>query len=317
MNYKNLILIALALCMCIAAPVAAVWQNGNWIADDEVPDVVYDSVTGVSSKYVDTNPSIELENDANSYVGFVRGNLKSGQAAEGGTRFLVSNDLNPNDSHVFNFKSDGLFDDEWVAGNYTVTLPQGTGSAAGIYSEAAGYVGNCHPEVAHVRVVAGQVSYFTFIGNSVPNRGSPAGASINAYFENGDITFDDIKVFTHKWWFITFIDYIEVTVDVNRVNSYVTNPNIEPVDVGVAIDFGYTVDRNEGADRNPVLDDVNEVYTGTLYNVHAGSNHYVLTLVPSIDGAVYSIFTPSGWFGHFDFYPVTINSASVTSTVWA
>lgn len=192
MNYKSIILIALALCMCIAAPVAAVWQNGNWIMNGEAPDVVYDPVTGVSSKYVDTNPAIALANDGYSYVGHVTGNLKSGQVSEGGTRFLISNDLTPDITTPFFFKPDGMFDDYFAEGNFTATLPQGTGSAAGTYSDDAGYIGNLHPEVAHFRVVAGQESYFTFIGNSIANRGVPAAASIDAYFGCGDINL--------KWW---------------------------------------------------------------------------------------------------------------------
>jgi len=68
MNYKTLILIALALCMCVAAPVAAVWQNGNWIADDEAPDAQFDSVTGVSSKYVPIDNSIPTDGCGALYI---------------------------------------------------------------------------------------------------------------------------------------------------------------------------------------------------------------------------------------------------------
>ena len=61
MNYKTIVMIALALCLCFAvAPAAAVWQNGNWIADDEAPDAVYDSVTGVSSKYVPIDTPVKI-----------------------------------------------------------------------------------------------------------------------------------------------------------------------------------------------------------------------------------------------------------------
>jgi len=68
MNYKTLILIALALCMCVAAPVAAVWQNGNWIVDDESPYAQFDSVTGVASKYVPTDNSIPTDGCGALYI---------------------------------------------------------------------------------------------------------------------------------------------------------------------------------------------------------------------------------------------------------
>lgn len=165
MNYKHIAIIALVLMLALAVPASAVWSNDQWI-DSEHSDqyfgtakVVTDPETGVTSKY---NP-IASETDLMTYQGHVYGNLKSGHVLEGGERFLVSNDLTPNATKEYKFNADGLFDDYFAEGNYTITLPQGTGSAAGI-----GWVGNLHPEVAHISVVAGQTTYFTFIGNSVP-----------------------------------------------------------------------------------------------------------------------------------------------------
>lgn len=170
MNYKHLIFIALVLMLACVIPASAVWSNGQWIDSEHseqyfgTAKVVTDPATGVTSKY---NP-ITSETDLMTYQGHVYGNLKSGHVLEGGERFLVSNDLAPNVTKEYKFNSDGLFDDYFAEGNYTITLPQGTGSAAGVYTEDIGWIGNLHPEVAHINVKAGQTTYFTFIGNSVP-----------------------------------------------------------------------------------------------------------------------------------------------------
>lgn len=169
MNYK-IVFIALVLMLACVIPASAVWSNGNWIDSEHseqyfgTAKVVTDPATGVTSKY---NP-ITSEIDLMTYQGHVYGNLKSGHVLEGGERFLISNDLAPNVTKEYKFNSDGLFDDYFAEGNYTITLPQGTGSAAGVYTEDVGWIGNLHPEVAHINVKAGQTTYFTFIGNSVP-----------------------------------------------------------------------------------------------------------------------------------------------------
>jgi len=174
MNYKINVIIALALVLACVIPASAVWSNDKWV-DGEHSDeyfgtakVVTDPRTGVTSKY---NP-VTSETDLMTYAGHVYGNLKSGHVLEGGERFLVSNDLTPNVTQEYKFNSDGLFDDYFAAGDYTITLPQGTGSAAGIYTEDAKWIGNLHPEVAHINVKAGHTTYFTFIGNSVPTASS-------------------------------------------------------------------------------------------------------------------------------------------------
>ena len=138
MNYKAII--AIVMVLAIMSPVMAVTYQ-------------YDQQTGVNSKY---NPDVGT---AATTFGIVYGNLKSGQVLEGGEKFTVSNG---NVTKKYSFTADGLFSGEFPPGTYTVTLPQGTGSAAGL-----GGVGNLHPEMAQITVVAGQVSYFTFIGNSI------------------------------------------------------------------------------------------------------------------------------------------------------
>lgn len=173
MNYK-IVFIALVLMLACVIPASAVWSNGNWIDDEQseqyfgTAKVVTDPATGVTSKY----RPITSETDLMTYQGHVYGNLKSGHVLEGGERFLVSNDLAPNVTKEYKFNSDGLFDDYFATGNYTITLPQGTGSAAGVYTEGVGWTGNLHAEVAHINVKAGQTTYFTFIGNSVPTSDS-------------------------------------------------------------------------------------------------------------------------------------------------
>lgn len=182
MTYKNIAIIALVLMLACVIPASAVWSNDNWIDSEhseqyfDTAKVVTDPATGVTSKY---NP-ITSETDLMTYQGHVYGNLKSGHVLEGGERFLISNDLAPNVTKEYKFNSDGLFDDYFAAGNYTITLPQGTGSAAGVYSNETKWIGNLHSEVAHITVVVGRESYFTFIGNSVPTIPAEA-ACVNDY----------------------------------------------------------------------------------------------------------------------------------------
>ena len=227
MNYKLLIIIALALCLClVATPVAAVWQNGNWVTAEEAANSVHDSVTGVDSKYVATSA---VDKDLMSNSGLVYGNLKSGQVLEGGERFLMSRD-GSNTSQEYKFSKDGLFSDYFAPGEYTVTLPQGTGSASGIYSEENGFVGNLHPEVTHVTVAAGQISYFTFIGNSIGAgdkkvlRADPLDVSIRVWFGCNDINVKNIRF-----------------VQISGVMKAIDNPNHEPVDAAYKFDIHYFV----------------------------------------------------------------------------
>jgi hypothetical protein len=114
-----------------------------------------------------------------TYAGHVYGNVKSGHVLEGGEIFFIHRDGAPeNATMTARFTPDGLWDGYLPAGEYNITLPQGTGSAAGVYTEDAGFVGNLHPETTHISVVAGKETYFTFIGNSVP---TPDSACVPKY----------------------------------------------------------------------------------------------------------------------------------------
>lgn len=198
MNVKHLTLIALILMIALAVtPVMAS------ISDDSY-----------ENKYA--APPSEPVN-LMSYSGHVYGNLMSGHVVEGAEHFIIHNDLAPeNVTRIEKFGSDGLWDDYLAPGNYTITLPQGTGSAGGVYSEEIGWIGNLHPEVAHITVRAGYPSSFTFIGASVPTaRGSPDPASINAYFGRGDIDLKWLKLvktgqhpYTYPAWDETYYQYI-------------------------------------------------------------------------------------------------------------
>jgi len=146
MNYKNLILIALALCMCVAAPVAAVWQNGNWFSEEDAPDAVYDSVTGVSSKYVPTDNSIPTDGCGALYIQTLARSLAGGSVftiqrindAENvsfvnGARIQkeLAESLDVGEPYIFTLDHAGTFDDRYAAGAvYLITLPNGNGCQA-------------------------------------------------------------------------------------------------------------------------------------------------------------------------------------------
>lgn len=208
MTYKHIAIIALVLMLACVIPASAVWSNGNYVPDDEYSnmtkgDVVkFDPVTGVLSKYNDSNAP-----DLMTYQGHVYGNLKSGGVLEGGTRFLIHRDGTPeNVTQVEYFGPDGLWDGYLPTGEYTITLPQGTGSAAGIYSDDWGYVGNIHPEETRISVKAGYETRFTFIGNSIATtRGIPKGADVDVSFGRGDIQIEWIKIVqTGQHWIPPF-----------------------------------------------------------------------------------------------------------------
>jgi hypothetical protein len=82
MNYKSLILIALALCLCVvAAPVAAMWNNGNWVSDDKnagCDSVVYDHQTGTTSCYKAQSAETEFRNSPDSMQGVLKGSVRCG-----------------------------------------------------------------------------------------------------------------------------------------------------------------------------------------------------------------------------------------------
>lgn len=204
MNYKVFTIIALVFMLALAVPASAVWSNGNWVSGDKSDeyfgnsDVKYDPVTGVLSKY-----SAPEDVNLMTTQGMVIGNLKSGGTLDGGARFLfhrVGTDVNK--TLAQSFGPDGQYTGYLVPGEYDVILPQGTGSACGIYSDDLGYVGNPHEERTRITVVAGQKTYFSFIGNSIPTGlGTPKDATINVGLGHGDVRLNWVKlVKTGQHW---------------------------------------------------------------------------------------------------------------------
>jgi hypothetical protein len=223
MNYKNYECLGItvrlgimALILMIALAVAPAMAS---ISDD-----------GYENKYM----PVSAYSTANqmSYAGHVYGNLKSGGVLGGGEVFLIHRDRTAdNTSITAKFTPDGQWDGYLAAGDYTITLPQGTGSAAGAYSDEKGWVGDIHAETAHIKVVAGKESYFTFIGNSIPTgKGIPDPASIDAYFGQGDIDLKWMKMvktgqhpYTVPSWDETVIDepaWEETVIDTPEHTEY-------------------------------------------------------------------------------------------------
>jgi len=323
MNYKNLILIALALCMCVAAPVAAVWQNGNWIADDEAPDVQFDSVTGVSSKYVPTDNSIPTDGCGALYIQTLT------HHALIGSEFTLQR-INPKNltfvngariqkeqaealetvapANTFTLDHVGGFDDRYAKGAvFLVTLLDGNGGQS---------------EYALAEMFEFQRTDVVFLGHGVSMsstpyiRPNPLDITITTDFARGDINIDDIKSFGHwkHFWFfhIYVIDYIEVIIEVDRVHADVTNPNDAPVDADYNLDFNYYVDDTPSGAHSPIIDSASETYYGHFYNLPVGTTRYAITLVPSIENAVGVVI--HDW--DIDTYDVTVTNIEVTSTTW-
>ncbi len=208
MNYKNYECLGITVRLGIMALILM-------IALAVAPAMASISDGGYVNKYL----PVSAYSTANqmSYAGHVYGNLKSGGVLGGGEVFLIHRDRTAdNTSITAKFTPDGQWDGYLAAGDYTLTLPQGTGSAAGAYSDEKGWVGDIHAETAHIKVVAGKESYFTFIGNSIPTgRGIPDPASIDAYFGQGDIDLKWMKIvktgqhpYTYPAWDETYYQYI-------------------------------------------------------------------------------------------------------------
>ncbi len=98
---------------------------------------------------------------------------------------------------------------------------------------------------------------------------------------------------------------------VDSVHADVNNPNPDPVDIGIAMDFNYYVDQNV-AGPHPNVVPRTEEYTGTLIGVASGHTTYTLTLTPKISDAV--VATVDGW--NVQTYPVTVTGEHVTWTEW-
>ncbi len=175
MNYKHIAIIALVLMLALVAVPVSAQQFSDY-----------------ENKYVPVSDTANLM----TYSGHVYGNVKSGHVLDGGEIFIIHRDGAPeNATMTARFTPDGLWDGYLPAGEYNITLPQGTGSAAGVYTEDAGFVGNLHPETTHISVMSGRETYFSFIGNSVPTaRGLPDDASIDVGLTNDDVQIQWIKL---------------------------------------------------------------------------------------------------------------------------
>lgn len=182
MNYKHIAIIALVFMLAFVVPASAVWSNGEWITDGDKDkyfgdaNVVYDPATEVTSKYAQPPEDYNLM----TYQGMVYGHLLSESVLGGGERFLfhrIGTDVNK--SLVQYFDPSGYYTGYLAPGEYEVILPQGTGSACGVYTDDLGYVGAPHEERTTIAVVAGQKTYFNFIGNSIGTQGSSCTPTIS------------------------------------------------------------------------------------------------------------------------------------------
>ena len=161
MNAKT-ILIALAIVLVLGvSPVAAVWENGNWI-DEHANDgynVIHDPVTGVDSKYKATPVFTEPQQNA-LLVGTIKVIVRSGYntlTPEVGVR----NDANPDGANgTFKFypiQPDGIAEIEVIPGEFTLYIPNSNG---------------WQDEFAHATVAGGKVTPVAMLGHAVS--GSPA-----------------------------------------------------------------------------------------------------------------------------------------------
>lgn len=132
MNYKTLTLIALvSLCLCIAVPASAMWNNGNWVPDNanDGYQVHFEPQTGVTSKYKDINPVNEIKASNEGNGGIAIGSVRAGYSTLSQTIY-VRNVLQPENSSsmVITVNPDATFripePDKGVLapGNYSATL---------------------------------------------------------------------------------------------------------------------------------------------------------------------------------------------------
>jgi len=153
MNAKT-ILIALAIVLVLGvSPVAAMWENGNWIPDNSYAGytVVYNAASDVTSKYRDIDPVKELANSPDMSVGVLQGNIRCGYNTLT-PKVGIRNDLAGANGPFtyFPILSDGRFGDlngnadiQLIPGSYTLYLPDGNGG---------------QPEYSHATIVAGKFS---------------------------------------------------------------------------------------------------------------------------------------------------------------
>lgn len=90
MTNLKLTIIALALCLCIAVPASAMWNNGNWIPDNSNDgyNVHFDPKTGVTSKYRDNNPVLEIKASENGNGGIAEGSIRAGYSTLSDTIYV-------------------------------------------------------------------------------------------------------------------------------------------------------------------------------------------------------------------------------------
>ena len=155
MKFKHLMLIALALCLCFAvAPVAAVWNGENWVAEDHnalCDKVVFDSWSGNTNCYRDINPSIALQNSIDTHQGTVKFIIRAGYPTLSPS-VSISNDLStdPNETVSVAILPDGEVEYQLAAGNYTAVLDNF----------------NLPDETAHFVIVPGKESFVPFVGQA-------------------------------------------------------------------------------------------------------------------------------------------------------
>jgi hypothetical protein len=134
MNYKSIVIIALALCLVACVPVSAMWNNGNWVSADhntKCDSTSFDPQTGVTSCYKDINPakqSFEFESER-AFGGIAVGSIRAGYSTLSNT-ITVRNVLQPENltpmvidvlpDATFRIPKDG--DGVLAPGNYTATL---------------------------------------------------------------------------------------------------------------------------------------------------------------------------------------------------
>lgn len=165
MNYKTLIMIALALCLClVVAPVTAVWENGNWV---ESSNSVNDPVTGVDSKIVPTNTDIptdymgELNIQTLTHHSLI-GSTFTFQRVDATNHTFVNGDrvakdifdsyIATADIHTFELDHTGRYNDRFVPGVYRVNLLDGDGG---------------QPEYAIVEITQDRKADVVFLGHGV------------------------------------------------------------------------------------------------------------------------------------------------------
>jgi hypothetical protein len=132
MNYKSLVIVALAVCLVACVPVSAMWNNGNWVSDDRnnnCDQIKFDPKTGVTSCYRDANPAIQIAASNEGNGGVAVGSIRAGYSTLSNTievKNVLQNQSEP--GMIIKVNADATFripePDHGVLapGNYTATL---------------------------------------------------------------------------------------------------------------------------------------------------------------------------------------------------